>query len=175
MRSRSNTTPTFVPPAGVLGATLAIIVSFFVLGGVARAQASPEALFGEWEIRPEPGTSEYSRMTCTIRPLPDEDDPSRFRVTYDLVGVRGGLTHLEWTGNLDGRDYAVQGLDYVMTNAYTALGPKTFRIVAKVNGQVLTTAETSVSADGQTMTTVTRGRSSTGEDIVTTVEYRRLR
>jgi hypothetical protein len=139
-----------------------------------RAQV-PEPLFGEWELRRERGTTDYARMTCTIGPATDVGEPGRFRVTYDLVGTRGGVTHLEWTGRLDGSDYRVQGLDYVMTNAYTPVDPRTFEIVAKVEGRVVTTARTTVSPGGQTMTTVTRGRSASGEEIETTVEYTRVR
>lgn len=156
---------------------------------VAHAQ-EPERLYGEWELRPQAGTSNYARMTCRIVPVPDgaggadtsdtavaSDTPEakRFRVIYDLVGVRGGLTHLEWTGRLDGADYAVQGLDYSMTNAYTPVDARTFRIVTKVEGRVQSTAETTVSVDGQSMTTVTRGLSGSGEEIETTVVYRRVR
>ena len=30
------------------------------------------------------------------------------KVVYDMVRPRGGVTHMEWTGKLDGMDYAVQ-------------------------------------------------------------------
>lgn len=142
---------------------------------IGRAQG-PDVLFGEWETRPDPGTSEYVRATCTIEPVEsDGDDVDAFRVTYDLVGTRGGVTHLEWTGRLDGADYRVQGLDYVMTNAYTRVGARRFAIVTKVNGRMTTTAETTVSGDGQTMTTVTRGWAASGEEVETSVTYQRLR
>ncbi len=156
-----------------VGVRVLLIVIFFApFDSLAQG---PEPLFGEWEVRPAPGTSEYRRMTCTITPMPEEADPERFRVTYDLVGIRGGVTHLEWTGRLDGDDYRVQGLDYVMTNAYSRIDPRAFRIVTRVEGRVQATAETTVSPDGRTMTTVTRGISASGEEVETTVVYTRVR
>lgn len=100
------------------------------------------------------GPAPYKRVTLRIEPAGDG-----LAVIYDMVGVRGGVTHLEWTGRFDGRDYPVQGVDYVLTNAYRRLDDRSYEIAVKVDGQLAATATTSVSADGDTMIvdTVERG------------------
>lgn len=167
--------PSMDPSPNVFMVSLLIAGTLVCLAPVDSQAQGPEPLFGEWELRPEPGTSDYARVRCIIGPVPDDGDTQRFRVAYDLIGIRGGVTHLEWTGSFDGEDHRVQGLDYVMTNAYSEVGVRTFRIVTKVEGRVQTTAETTVSEDGRTMTTLTRGRTASGEDVVTTARYARIR
>lgn len=93
------------------------------------------------------------------------------RVAYDMVGTRGGRTHLEWIGALDGRDYPVQGLDYVLTNAYTQIDDRTYRIVVKVDGRVAATTEVTVSSDGRDLTAVTTEQDAGG--LATTAVYER--
>ena len=41
---------------------------------------------------------------------------------------------MEWTGRFDGKDYAVQGIDYVLTNAYNRIDDHTYEITVKVDG-----------------------------------------
>jgi hypothetical protein len=61
-----------------------------------------------WKLNPAKSTtnseSRYKRVLLRIDPL--EDGMS---VVYDMVGTRGGITHMEWIGKLDGKDYPVQG------------------------------------------------------------------
>ena len=93
------------------------------------------------------------------------------KVSYDVVGTRGGVIHLEWTGKFDGQDYPVQGADYVLTNAYTRIDARTYAVVIKVDGGQVATARTAVSSDGQTLTTVTTERNAEGQEIQSTVVY----
>jgi hypothetical protein len=95
------------------------------------------------------------------------------KVTYDMVGVRGGLTHLEWLGRFDGKDYPMQGLDYVMTNAYRLIDDRSYEIVVKVDGNVTSTARVVVSPDGKTLAVKTEGRTATGQTVSTTSIYDR--
>src|SRR6478735_4054667 len=71
---------------------------------------------GTWRLNPAKSTvnneSRFKRVTLKIEAIGE-----LVRVSYDMVGVRGGVNHLEWTGAFDGKDYPVQGLDYVLTNA----------------------------------------------------------
>ena len=92
-------------------------------------------------------------------------------MTYDMVGTRGGVTHMEWTGKFDGKDYAVEGVDYVLTNSYKLLNDHSYEIVIKVEGGVAATARVEISADGKTLTTVTNQKNAQGQDIQTTAVY----
>ena len=109
---------------------------------------------GTWKLsKPD---ARYKRVITRIEPWEDG-----IRVTYDMVGTRGGVTHMEWTGKFDGKDYPVEGLDYVLTNAYKLLDDHSYEIVIKVEGSVAATAHVNVSPDGKTLTTVTSQKSGT--------------
>jgi hypothetical protein len=90
-----------------------------------------------------------------------------------MVGVRGGVTYLEWAGKLDGKDYPVEGADYTMTNAYTLLTDHTYQIVVKVEGSLVQTAHVEVSPDGKTLTTVTTSKDAHGRTTTATSVYDR--
>src|SRR5262245_7556461 len=84
--------------------------------------------FGTWKLNPAKSTSNsesrFKRVTLKVEPWQDG-----LKVTYDMVGIRGGVTHMEWTGKFDGKDYPVQGVDYVLRNAYTWLAEQRYQIV----------------------------------------------
>ena len=88
-----------------------------------------------------------------------------------MVGTRGGITHMEWTGKFDGRDNAVQGVDYALTNAYTRVDDHSYQIIVKVDGAIAATARATVSPDGKTLTTLTTERNARGQGINTTAVY----
>ena len=105
----------------------------------------------------------------TIEPWKDG-----LKVMYDMVGTRGGVTHVEWNGGFDNKDYPVQGIDYVMTNAYSRIDDRNYTIVTKRDGRISTTVKVSVSSDGRTLTAITTGRNARGEEASTTAVYDRL-
>src|SRR5262245_50880055 len=109
---------------------------------------------GTWELNFEKSggnpASRFKRVLSRIEPSQDG-----LKVTYDTIGVRGGVTHMEWAGKFDGRDYPVQGVDYVLTNAYTRIDDHTYQIVVKVDGSLAATTKVSLTPDGKTLTTVT--------------------
>lgn len=106
-----------------------------------------DALFGTWRLVSSSGPSAYSRVTCKIEPWQEG-----VRVVYDMVGLRGGVTHWEWTGKLDGKDYPLEGIEENVTDAYSRVDDHTYRVVLKVDGKPATTSTISISADGKTMT-----------------------
>lgn len=130
---------------------------FFLATALSAAIAAqtPAPLVGTWTFNPAKSTNNtgplaFRRATCRI-----ETSDAGVRVIYDIVRVRGGVTHTEWTGRLDGRDYAVQGIDAVVTNAYTRIDDRTYDIAQRVDGTLVVTARMTVSADGRTLTTTT--------------------
>jgi hypothetical protein len=106
-----------------------------------------EPLFGIWHLDSASGPSAYSRVTCKIEPWQDG-----LRVIYDMVGTRGGVTHWEWTGKLDGKDYPLQGVEEVITNAYSRIDDRTYSVLFKIDGKLATTSKIAISPDGKTMT-----------------------
>jgi hypothetical protein len=146
-----------------IGALLAIL--FLSAISVAQDQAS---WFGTWRLNPAKSTglanSPYKRVTQKIAP-----SPNGLSVIFEMVGVRGGVAHVEWNGSFDGKDYPVQGVDYVMTNAYSRIDDRNYSIVTKHDGQTTSTVKVTVSPDGRTLTAVT-----TGANGSTTAVYDRM-
>jgi len=129
-----------------------------------------EAWFGRWTLDLKGTTSPaYKRVVTRIEPWEDG-----LRVTYEMVGVRGGITHMEWTGKFDGKDYPMQGVDYEMTNAYRKIDSRSYEIAIKIDGIPTATARVTVSSDGSTLTVATAEHPSTGQAKTTTTTYQRL-
>jgi hypothetical protein len=127
-------------------------------GALASADQVPSASwFGVWKLNvarsvfnPQPP---YARATRRIEP-----SDGGVTIIDDLVRSRGGILHLEWTGKFDGADYAVQGVEVVLTNAYRCSNERTCELVQKLDGDVVGTSRLVLSADGRTLTTVTTSR-----------------
>ena len=90
-----------------------------------------------------------------------------------MVGVRGGVTHWEWTGMIDGKDYPLRGVEEVVTNAYTRTGDRSYTVTFKVDGRTTTTNNIVISADGRTMTVKAAAVNAKGRSIVNTAIYQR--
>ncbi len=73
-----------------------------------------------------------------------------------MVRVRGGVTHLEWAGRLDGRDYPVQGVEEHVTYAYTPRDERGYDVVIRLDGREAGRSRVTIAGDGRTMTVVTR-------------------
>lgn len=92
------------------------------------------------------GPSPYARGTWTIERAADA-----VKMTYDLVGTRGGVTHMEWTGKFDGADYPLQGADAVVTYAYTQVDDRTLDLTVKIDGRPATRGRVMLSPDGRSL------------------------
>ena len=144
-------------------------IIFFILTMIA---GEVQPWMGTWRLDPAKSTmsndSRFKRVTTKVEPW-----EGGIRVVYDMVGDRGGVTHMEWTGKFDGKDYPVQGVDYVLTNAYTPVNDRSYRIVIKVDGSVAATAIVVISPDGKTLTTTTTEKNRLGEAVNTVSVYDR--
>ena len=140
-----------------------LIISL-VLAGLAVAPRAatgqdgdvPETWLGTWVLDVPRSTyaaaPPYKRAVYRIERM-----AGGFRVVYDMVHPRGGTTHLEWTGRMDGRDYPLQGVDQAITYAYTSTGGDSCDIVVKIDGRVAARSHVTVSENGRTMSTQTGG------------------
>jgi hypothetical protein len=127
--------------------------------------------FGTWNLNlaksnERPDATRYKRVTSRIEPWQDG-----LKVSYDMVGIRGGVTHTEWMGRFDGKDYPMQGLDYVMTNAYRRIDDRSYEIVIKIDGTIAATAHVSVSPDGKVLNVSTDQRTADGKTSRTMAVY----
>lgn len=148
---------------------LRLLLGVMALAGTLEGQ-SQASWFGTWKFNPakslyNPGPPPFRNATLKIEPWQGD-----VRIALDMIRPRGGVTHLEWTGRFDGRDYPLQGVDdYVITNAYRRIDDRTYAIVQKVEGQGATTASMTLSPDGRTITIVTSGESAQSRPVATTV------
>jgi hypothetical protein len=148
---------------------LILVVTSIVATPSARQQAP---WFGTWQQVPparkwfDPWP--YQKVTLRIEPSDDG-----LRVVYDMVRRRGGIQHVEWSGRLDGKDYPVQGVDYVLTNAYRRLSDRSYEIVVKVDDRAAAIATAVVTSDGRTLNVETKERDAKGRTATTTATYQR--
>jgi hypothetical protein len=134
-------------------------------------------LAGTWKLNLakstyEAGPPPYKRSICRIESRPD-DLNAGLKVTYDMIGIRGGITHIEWVGKLDGKDYPIEGVDDVLTNAYTRIDEHTYDVVVKADGVKAATARIVIAPDGKTLTSITSTRNAQGQILKTTAVYDR--
>ena len=108
----------------------------------------------------------YRQVTLRIEPSDDG-----LRVIYDMTRRRGGIQHMEWNGRFDGKEYPVQGVDYVLTNAYRKISESSYEIVVRVDGSQAAIATASISADGKTMTVNTVEKDDRGRTVKTSASY----
>jgi hypothetical protein len=153
-----------------------LLASFLALVWFPSASAAqtPSSWFGSWSLNVErstydPGPPPYKRATYTIEPWGDDG----MKVIYEMVHPRGGVTHLEWQGRIDGKDYPLQGIDAFVTYAYTLVSPGIYETVVKMGGRAAAKSMIAVSADGKTMTTTTKGVDSAGRPVTTITVYER--
>lgn len=121
--------------------------------GLSHGQ-TPTSWFGTWKLNLArsyaPEALPYKRGTRRIVP----SETGGITIIDDLVRLRGGILHLEWTGEFDGRDYQVQGVEVEVTNAYRRVDDRTYELVQKIDGEVVIRAQLLISPDGRTITTV---------------------
>jgi hypothetical protein len=147
---------------GILPAVLTILIA----SGQER-----EPLTGTWHLNFAESTfasgpPQYKRVVTRIEPWKDG-----LKIVYDMVGVRGGVTHWEWTGRVDGKDYPLQGVEDVLTYAYSRNGDRAYTVVFKVDGRIDTTTGISISPDGKVMTVTSAASNPQGQRVVNTAIY----
>jgi hypothetical protein len=162
-------------PIQYVAIVFAVILGFVVtaISQAPTPRNGLDNLAGTWKLNLSKSTYEagpppYKRSTCKIEALPDG-----LRVIYDNVGIRGGVSHIEWVGKLDGRDYPIQGIDEVLTNAYTRVDARTYDVVVKADGVKVANARIVIAPDGKTLSSITSTRNAQGQILKTTAVYDR--
>ena len=152
-----------------------IVLAAMMIAGLAAPRTAaaqvPASWLGTWVLNVakstyNPGPPPYKRATLIVEPW-----RTGVRMVSDLVGVRGGVTHYEWTGAFDGEDYALQGIEEDLTYSYAPIDDRSVQVVIKVAGRPVARARTTISPDGNTMTTVSSGLNPRGEEVRTTTVY----
>lgn len=129
------------------------------------AQVSPD-WFGTWHLDVANSTfigpAPYVRGTWRV----DQRPTGEIVMIYDQVGVRGGVTHMEWKGRFDGVDQRIHGPDAVVTYAYRVVDERTLDLLVKVDGRPTAGSRVVLQPDGTVKATTQNG---TARGAVTTV------
>jgi hypothetical protein len=152
-------------------------LSLTATGQTPSSRDGLNGLAGIWKLNLakstyEAGPPPYKRSTCKIEYWTDGQNVG-MKVTYDNVGNRGGVSHIEWVGKLDGKDYPIEGVDDVLTNAYTRIDDRTYEVVVKADGVKAAAARIVIAPDGKTLTSITSTRNAQGQIFKTTAVYDR--
>jgi hypothetical protein len=152
-------------------AAITSVLALVALPATSAAQ-TPSAWFGSWSLNVarstyDPGPPPYKRATYSIEPWGTDG----MKVIYEMVHPRGGVTHLEWLGRIDGKDYPLQGIDAFVTYAYNQVSPGVYETIVKMGGRVAAKSTVMLSDDGKTMTTTTKGLDSAGKAVTTVTVY----
>ena len=134
------------------------------LPGALAGQNQP-SWFGTWTLNLarstySPGPPPFKRATRRVSSSGDD-----ITIIDEMVRSRGGITHLEWTGKFDGKDYPVQGVELVLTNAYRRVDDRTYDLIQKIDGEVVATSRLTMSPDGRTITTVNSSRTASATTV----------
>jgi len=127
----------------------AILMAIWVALPTTVSAQIPADWLGTWHLNVPQSTFNqspppYKRGTWKVQLSQEE----QVVMIYDQIGVRGGVTHMEWKGRLDGTDHRLQGPDAVVTYAYTQVDERTLTLVVKVDGRVAATARVVLTPDG---------------------------
>src|SRR3989442_14759273 len=126
---------------------------------------APTAWLGTWKLNvaksTSPGPFPYRRGTRTITAA----EGGRITIVDNLVRIRGGVLHLEWTGKFDGLDYPVQGVEVVLTSAYRRVDDHVWELTQKIDGELAATVRFTISPDGKTLRSVTFTRTDSATTI----------
>ncbi len=100
-----------------------------------------------------------------------EDAHGKVKVTIDGTDADGKSTHNEWTGKVDGKDYAVTGDATSDMRSYKKINARTMDFTVKKDGKTTVTGSVVVAADGKSRTVTASGTGANGKKFKNTSIY----
>ena len=143
--------------------TLAV---FFVSAVVCSAQ-NPN--IGTWklnEAKSKFGPGAPKNNTVVVEATGD-----MLKVTVDGTDGSGNPAHNEWTGNFDGKYYAVTGNPTSDMRSYRMINSRSLALAEKKGGKVGVTGRITVSRNGKSRTVITTSKNASGKWIHNTAVY----
>ncbi|MGA8431064.1 MAG: hypothetical protein WB729_14675 [Candidatus Sulfotelmatobacter sp.] len=138
------------------------------LAGAAVCFAS-DVYMGTWklnEAKSKLSASGGKNSTVTYEAAGDS-----VKVTIDGVSADGKPVHDEWTGKIDGKDYAVTGDPASDMRSYKKVNDHAMTFTVKKDGKSVITGRIVVAADGKTRTVTSSSMDSNGKKTSTTAVY----
>src|SRR5262247_1168406 len=138
-----------------IGLTVALC---FFTGEACFAADDPQ--MGTWKLNE--GKSKLTPGEGKNTTVVYEAAGDQVKVTIDGTDKDGKPTHNEWTGKLDGNDYAVTGDPKSDMRSYKKVDDHTLAFTVKKDGKVTATGKVVVSADGKSRAVTTNGTDTRG-------------
>lgn len=142
------------------------------LAGTALAQAADPQI-GNWKLN-------VAKSTFSPGPAPKsgttkiEAAGAGAKLIVDQTTADGTARHWEFTANYDGKDVPIVGNNSdADTVARTRVNANTVETISKKAGKVVTTQQSTVSADGKTRTVTTKGVNAAGKPVNNIAVYER--
>ena len=152
----------------------AAVVGVFTmaLAGALLAQAADPQI-GTWKLN-------VAKSTFSPGPAPKsgttkiEAAGAGAKLVVDQAQADGAARHWEFTANYDGKDVPIVGNNPdADTVARTRVNANTVETISKKAGKVVTTQQSTVSADGKTRTVTTKGVNAAGKTVNNVAVYER--
>jgi hypothetical protein len=96
-----------------------------------------------------------------------------YKCVVDGVDAAGKVSHNEWTGKFDGKDYPVKGDATADTRSLKLVKPGHYVLVNKKDGKAVLDGTVEFSADHKTRTLITHGTDAAGKKLTATAVYER--
>src|ERR1700731_2157163 len=130
---------------------VATIVGIFIgFASVVSVAQSPNPWIGTWKINLAKSTFDGAPPKSFTQKF--EPSQKMTKVTVDIVGANGQVTHNTWIGEYDGKEYPVQGPVADQTRTLTRPDDRTLVSVNRSGGKVTNSIKWVLSADGKTIT-----------------------
>jgi hypothetical protein len=128
-----------------------------------------DAFMGTWKLNES--KSKIAPNTPKNNTVVYEAAGENVKITVDGIDSEGKLTHNEWTGKFDGKDYPVTGDPNSDMRSYKKVDDRTLQITNKKGSKDTTTARIVVSADGKSRTVTAKGTDPNGKKFTSTAVY----
>jgi hypothetical protein len=147
---------------------LRIGVFSLLAAGIASA-AGYDGFLGTWKLNE--AKSKIAAGTIKNSTVVYTKDGDKVKVAIDGTDTKGQAYHSDWTGKLDGKDYALTGDPANDMRSYKVINDHTLLATSKKGGKEVNTAHIVLSADGKTRTVTLSGTDASGAKITSTQIY----
>ena len=102
-----------------------------------------------------------------------ENENGRVRASNKIVNADGSITHSEWLGQFDGKDYPITGTPIYDMTSMKKMDARTLEKVGKLAGKEVDRWRLVVSKDNKLLTCTTKLKAPNGQDISITLVFDR--
>jgi hypothetical protein len=140
-----------------------------LFAAVAVCYAAGDAFMGTWklnEAKSKIGAGMPKNSLVVYAAAGDS-----VKITVDGTNADGTPLHSEWTGNFDGKDYAITGDPTADMRSYEMVDDHTLSLTSKKGGKVSGTTRVVVATDGKSRTVTSTGTDANGMKTSATYFY----